>query len=249
MQADEYHKMFELEESFWWYRGMIRITQEVLGRYFQIAGNVRILDAGCGTGKMLLELKQYSRRQPVGFDFSPQAVKFLKVRGIDTVLRASVTDIPFAESSFDLVTSFDVLCQLTGGGDVQALREFRRVLKPKGKLYIRLPAYQWMYANHDRCSHTVRRYTRTDLTIKVETAGFRILKASYANFFLFPLLAFKRLILERLGVLADSSDLQPVPGPLNTLLEIPLIVESHLLSRSAFRLPLGLSLFCLAEKQ
>jgi SAM-dependent methyltransferase len=249
MQTDEYRKMFALEEGFWWYRGMLRITQEILGHYFKPSQDVRILDAGCGTGRMLLELRRYTVRQPVGFDFSPEAVKFLQERGLPSVLRASTTEIPLVSATFDLVTSFDVLCQLPDDGDAQALREFHRVLRPQGKIYVRLPAYQWMYANHDRCSLTFRRYTRSELVTKVQNAGFRILKASYANFFLFLPLALKRLVLERVGVLADSSDLRPVPDLLNRLLEIPLRVESQFLSQPAFRFPCGLSLLCLAEKQ
>lgn len=249
MQLDEYRKMYALEENFWWYRGMLCITRQILGRHFQPRQDIRILDAGCGTGKMLLELANYALRPPVGFDFSAEAVKFLKLRGVSNVLQASTTEIPFRPGSFDLVTSFDVLCQLSGEGDRQALREFHRVLKPAGKIYLRLPAYQWMYANHDRCSLTFRRYRRSDLVARVENAGFRILKASYANFFLFPALAFKRLVLERFGILSNSSDLRPVPAGLNAFLEIPLRAESRLLSQPAFRFPCGLSLVCLAEKR
>lgn len=249
MQLDEYRKMYALEENFWWYRGMLRVTRQILGRHFQPRSDIRILDAGCGTGKMLVELETYARTAPVGFDFSAEAVKFLRLRGINTVLQASTTDIPFKSESFDLVTSFDVLCQLPDDGDRHALREFHRVLKPGGKIYVRLPAYPWMFANHDRCSLTFRRYYRGDLVAKVEHAGFRILKASYANFFLFPVFAFKRLVLERLGILSDSSDLRPVPEGLNDILEIPLAIESRLLSYPSFRFPCGLSVVCLAEKK
>jgi SAM-dependent methyltransferase len=249
MQLDEYRKMYALEENFWWYRGMLRMTRKILGQYLQPGSDIHILDAGCGTGKMLQELLDpYANRPPVGFDFSSEAMKFLKVRGLVNVLQASTTEIPFKSGSFDLVTSFEVLCQLPGEGDLKALQEFHRVLKPAGKIYVRLPAYQWMYASHDRHQLTFRRYRRPDLIAKVEQAGFRILKASYANCFLFPVLAFKRLVLERLGVLSDSSDLRPVPAGLNTLLEIPLRIESHLLSYLSFRFPCGLSLVCLAEK-
>jgi SAM-dependent methyltransferase len=248
MQADEYRKMFALEENFWWYRGMLDITRRLLGRYCRTNDNFKILDAGCGTGKMLLELRQFTPGDPFGLDYSAEAMKFLKVRAVPNVLQASTTELPFAADSFDLVTSFDVLCQLPGDGDLQALREFHRVLNPRGKIYVRLPAYQWMFANHDRCSLTVHRYTRSELVAKVQTARFRILKASYANFFLFPPLAFKRIALEKMGILAESSDLRPVPPFLNTLLEIPLRLEAQLLNRKGFRFPYGVSLLCLAEK-
>jgi ubiquinone/menaquinone biosynthesis C-methylase UbiE len=249
MQLDEYRKMYALEENFWWYRGMLRITKQILQRHFRAGGDIRILDAGCGTGKMLVELEAFAQRPPFGFDFSAEALKFLRLRDVANILQASTTDVPFQSASFDLVTSFDVLCQLPGEADQLALREFHRVLKPGGMVYVRLPAYPWMFANHDRCSLTFRRYYRRTLVAKVERAGFRILKASYANFFLFPVMAFKRLVLERVGVLSDSSDLRPVPAGLNDILEIPLAIESLLLSSSWFRFPCGLSLICLAEKK
>jgi hypothetical protein len=116
-------------------------------------------------------------------------------------------------------------------------------------VYVRLPAYPWMFANHDRCSLTFQRYYRRTLVAKVERAGFRILKASYANFFLFPVMAFKRLVLEQLGILSDASDLRPVPTAVNRLLEIPLSIESRLLSYPWFRFPCGVSLICLAKKK
>ncbi|HEX2521142.1 MAG TPA: class I SAM-dependent methyltransferase [Terriglobia bacterium] len=249
MQLDEYRKMYALEENFWWYRGMLRITKQILQRHFQPGGDIRILDAGCGTGKMLVELEGYALKHPVGFDFSAEAVKFLKLRGVANVLQASTTDIPFKSESFDLVTSFDVLCQLPGEGDRRALQEFHRVLKPGGMIYVRLPANPWLFATHDRCSLTVRRYDRSDLVAKVEQAGFRILKASYANFFLFPVFAFKRLVLERFGIFSDSSDLRPVPAVLNRILEIPLTIESRFLAFSSVRFPCGVSLVCFAQKQ
>jgi hypothetical protein len=61
---------------------------------------------------MLVELEAFARRPPIGFDFSAEAVKFLRLRGVANVLQASTTDIPFGSATFDLVTSFDVLCQL-----------------------------------------------------------------------------------------------------------------------------------------
>jgi uncharacterized protein YxjI len=45
MQLDEYRKMYALEENFWWYRGMLRVTRKILGQYLQPGSDIRILDA------------------------------------------------------------------------------------------------------------------------------------------------------------------------------------------------------------
>src|SRR5262245_52086768 len=103
MELDEYRKMYALEENFWWYRGMLRITKQILGCHFRPGEDNRILDAGCGTGKMLQELDLYAKRTPVGFDFSSEAMKFLKMRGSVNVLQASTTEIPLESDTFDLV--------------------------------------------------------------------------------------------------------------------------------------------------
>ena len=249
METDEYRKMFELEENFWWYRGMRRITERILDRHFPEAAAVSILDAGCGTGGMLKALRPYSRMLPIGLDISTEAIKYLKWRGEPLVLRASVTQVPFRVASFDLITCFDVLYQLSPGEDRFAFNEFYRVLKPGGKIYVRLPAYQWMAGAHDRFVKTAHRYTRTELIAGLQNAKFRVLQASYANFFLFPFLASKRLVLEKFGLLVNSSDLRPMPRFIDRLLEVPLWIESLFLSKISFSFPWGLSVICLAEKE
>jgi len=61
MQAQDYAYLYELEENFWWFRGMREITKVLLDPLSAIAGHRQILDAGCGTGGMLTWLSQYTR--------------------------------------------------------------------------------------------------------------------------------------------------------------------------------------------
>ncbi|MFH1572369.1 MAG: class I SAM-dependent methyltransferase, partial [Acidobacteriota bacterium] len=191
----------------------------------------------------------FSASNPVGFDLSELAMRYSRRRGESRLVQASATHIPFPAGIFDLITSLDVLNHLPEGGDVLALREFHRLLKGGGKVFVRLPAYQWLYASHDRHSLTLQRYTRSQLVSRLNAAGFTIIQVSYANFFLFPVLAAKRLLLEKVGILADSSDLRPVPSLLNRILEWPLRIESRLLRYPHFRFPWGLSIVGLAEKR
>ena len=102
-------------------------------------------------------------------------------------------ELPFGDATFDLVTSFDVIYHLGVADDVAALREMRRVLRPGGALFVRVPALERLQSHHDVAVHTRQRYTRAELRRKAEPAGLRVERASYANTVLLPLAAVARL--------------------------------------------------------
>ena len=63
MRLSEYELMYQLEDRLWWYRGMRAITTAMLDRYYPRPGRLRILDAGCGTGRIKISLRNTPRRQ------------------------------------------------------------------------------------------------------------------------------------------------------------------------------------------
>ncbi len=77
--------------------------------------------------------------------------------------QATIVSLPFADECFDLITSFDVLYHRAVGNYGQALKEFHRVLKPGGCLFLRLPAYDWLRGRHDQAIHTAHRFTVPEL--------------------------------------------------------------------------------------
>jgi SAM-dependent methyltransferase len=163
--------------------------------------------------------------------------------------RASVSELPFADSTFDLITSFDVLQHVPEQQDAQAITEFYRVLRPGGILFIRVAAYQWMRSGHDDAIAVQRRYDLDELTAHVRSAGFMIRRATYANTLLFPVAIVKRLIFTPAGQAHAESEVKPWPKSLawmNGLLAVPLKLEARALSR--IDLPFGLSAICIGEK-
>lgn len=91
-----------------------------------------VLEAGCGTGLILSRLATHADRA-YGFDLSPGMVKQARDRGLDVVI-GSVTDIPFADATFDLVCSFKVLAHVPEIG--RALSEIARVTRPGGQMLL-----------------------------------------------------------------------------------------------------------------
>jgi SAM-dependent methyltransferase len=159
-----------------------------------------------------------------------------------------VLELPFAASSFDLVTSFDVLYHRAVIDEQTALRETWRVLKPGGYLLLRLPAYRWLSATHDRRVHGRHRYTADEVRGALQDAGFCVERLSYINSLLFPIPLLQRL-LERIRPATEQagSDLLP-PSPLvNTILRFVLQAEAAWLRRGG-RFPVGLSVLSLARK-
>ncbi|HEX2187214.1 MAG TPA: methyltransferase domain-containing protein, partial [Chloroflexota bacterium] len=197
MNVAEYEAMYRLEDRLWWYVGMRRVAERVLdGRLERVpqgrTAAQRILDAGCGTGGNLRWLEAFG--SVYGIDLSAHAIGFCRQRGLQTVARGSVTALPYADRSFDLITSFDVIYHLGVEDDLAALREMHRVLRPGGHLLVRVPAIPQLASHHDAAVHTRQRYTLGELREKTERAGFEVLRASYANTLLFPLAAIARLM-------------------------------------------------------
>jgi SAM-dependent methyltransferase len=251
LRAQDYADLYALEESLWWFVGMREVTRAVLDPVCPPGRRRDVLDAGCGTGGMLSWLERYAGGGRVaGIDISEAGLDFCRGRGLVDVAQASVTALPFDAGTFDLVTSFDVLVQLPGeGSDELAMREMYRVLRPGGVAFVRAAAYEWMRSGHDEALNTQRRYTLPQLVGRMERAGFRVRRATYANGLLLPAAAVRRLVLKRLGLADAGSDVKP-PGSdwLNRALANALRAEASYLKRPGTKLPAGLSTICVAEK-
>jgi SAM-dependent methyltransferase len=245
MDPEEYASIYALEETHWWYVGMRCMVTTLLDKYLPEAPGLDVLDAGCGTGGMMLALSRYGC--VTGIDAAGLAIGYCRQRGLSRAFLASVVDLPFYDSSFDLVTSFEVLYHIDVADDVQALAEFCRVLRPGGTLYLRLPAFDWLYSDHDKIVHTRHRYTAGEVRKKVAQAGFRVLRLSYANALLFPLAVATRFLqrLSRRGK-PPASDVQATSPLMNRALLSILTLESRFLR--VVDMPAGLSVLCIAQK-
>lgn len=244
MDPREYELMYQVEDRHWWYRGMGIITRALLERWVPPGGN-RILDAGCGTGAAMTGyLAEYG--EVTGIDLYSEALEFCHRRNAERLARASVLALPFVSGAFDLVTSFDVLYERGVSDERAALREFFRVLAPKGKVLLRLPAYDWLRGRHDERVHTNRRYTGKLTGELLKESGFSVRHLSYANTLLFPFAVAKRLGEKFFPPGEDHSDLSLKTGVFNDILGSILAGEAPLVA--GIGLPFGLSVVAVGEK-
>ena len=237
MDRDYELQTHRAEDRHWWYRG----RRSVLGRVvaaLPLAADARILDAGCGSGRNMVELARHGT--VTGVELSETSVCLARARDVGEVIEGSVMEMPLDGDSFDLAASLDVIEHLED--DLGALRELRRVVKPGGSLLVTVPAYQWLWSGHDEINHHHRRYTRRSLLAVAEQAGWECVRTTYFNSLLLPVAILLR-VLDRLSsrTTESSLDLWVPPGPLNWLLERPMALEAALIGRGG-RIPAGLSL-------
>lgn len=244
MEREEYEYLFELEDRLWWFVGMREITQSLLERFLPLERPLCILDAGCGTAGMLTHLRRFG--SAFGIDFSPEAIRFARNRDERQLVRGSVIQLPFPAKTFDLVTEFEVVNHWSIQDDQAAFAELCRVLKPGGLLVFREPAYQWLFAKHDRAVHTRERYNRRQIGEKLQQAGFDNVYLGYANCFLFPVALVRRVAGNLIPGNHQGSDVREIPKPLNSLLGWILSQEARIV-RSG-RLPFGLSVVGVARR-
>jgi SAM-dependent methyltransferase len=225
------------EDRHWWYQGRRRVLERAIGR-LGLPEHARILDAGCGSGRNMVEFARHG--VVTGVELSDTSVRLARERGVGEVLEGSVMDMPFDEGSFDLCTSLDVIEHLED--DVGALRELRRVTTRGGALLVTVPAYQWLWSGHDEVNHHHRRYSRRTLLAAAERAGWRLESSTHFNLLLLPPAILLRA-LERLkpSTTKSSLDLWIPPAPFNWALRQPLHLEASVIGRGA-PIPAGLSL-------
>jgi ubiquinone/menaquinone biosynthesis C-methylase UbiE len=241
MRVEEYERMYRLEDRYWWFVGRRAVVSRLLeGR---VAPGSRILDVGCGTGATMTTLQEMGA--PLGADSAHQALAFCRQRGVGPLLRSDAQSLALAHESVDAVVALDLFEHLAE--DVAAMRECWRVCRPGGVLVLTVPAYRFLWSEHDEALHHLRRYRLREVREKLTAAGFRDTQLSYAIVAaLLPVAAFR--LLQRLFKRAEGpkTSLIELPAFLNAALIWSLRTEAWLLKR--FRFPFGVSVVGTARK-
>lgn len=123
---DEFSTSYEQHRHHGYHAFIDDLETATVRRY--LTPSMHLLEAGCGTGLVLERLRPHAARA-MGVDLSRGMLKKARARSLD-VVEGSVTALPFADASFDLVCSFKVLAHVK---DIElAISEMARVLRPGG---------------------------------------------------------------------------------------------------------------------
>jgi SAM-dependent methyltransferase len=183
-----------------------------------------------------------------GIDAAAQAVAYCGARFGETVdvrLGSIPHDLPPAGQA-DVITAFDVIEHLDD--DRSALLAIHHSLPPGGTLVVTVPAFAFLWSNHDVVNHHRRRYTRPQLQGLLESVGFVVEGISYFNTWLFPAAAAIRVLgrHHRSRHRVATDDFTMPPAWLNRLLLELFASEARVLRFTS--LPVGVSIFALARR-
>ena len=98
--------------------------------YDNISSGSDVLDLGCGAG--MLALLKRKNVNLTGVDLSTECALAAKRNGYDASFSASLSQLPFADNSFDYVVTLDVLGHVAFEEKDAVLTEIKRVLRPDG---------------------------------------------------------------------------------------------------------------------
>ncbi len=215
----------EIEDTHFWFRGRRVLLFRLLARELR-QPHRHILDAGCGTGRLLADLHALGH-DVAGVDSLPDAVERSRRACPDAVVReGSATALPFEDASFDGVVALDLLEHVED--DRRATSELARVVGAGGWLFVSVPAGP-------------RLWSFRDLLLG---AGLDVERLTAYQFALYPLLAAARIAGRHGPAVRDREER---PGPLlNRLLGAVNVTEASLAPFVSW--PWGTSLVAVCRK-
>lgn len=239
--------MARIEQHHWWFVGRRAVIRSAL-KHLRLPKRAQILEPGCGAGGNLHLLAEFG--QVSAFEPNAAARAFAVTRSTDLgsvdIRDGTLPDIvPFAKNNFDLLVAFDVIEHLDE--DIASCRALCETLKPRGRALFTVPAFMFMWSEHDEALHHKRRYTKQSFLDVLAAAGFAIDHAAYFNFWLFPPIAAARIMARLLGRTSEAGDHATMPSPaVNSILAS--VFSSERFFVPFVPLPFGVSILVSAHR-
>lgn len=252
MHEGEYDTLNRVENLHWWYVSFRNLVARCL-RHPRFAPGAKpyVLDAGCGTGANLRFLNDLLKPAGIaGFDVSRRAIELARAKCPAADLYVSDIRTPeLRHASYDLMLCCDVIYVPGIDACLAGLRAMLDRLSPGGLFVLNVPAYQWLYSEHDQAVHTRERYVQHQMHELLRSLDVKCELLSYRLCPLLPAIVAARLpsIVGRRKIAAPRSDLATPPKILNSFLVQLLECENRLLLRGA-RMPFGSSIFAIGRK-
>ena len=234
------------EDRHFWFLGLRRNARYLLATGLAGRTPELILDCGAGTGRNLDWLSTYG--PAVGIELSPTGLAFGRRLG-RRLVRGSITQLPFADGTADVVTCFDVLYALDDIQERQAVSEMRRVLRPGGIAIVNVAALESLKGSISTFTNERRRYSRREFRALFDDAGLAVERLTFTNLSPFPP-AWAIRTFERWSgrdKRPSGAYLTVPPWPINAAFDVALRLEAAWLRVG--NLPIGTSLLALVRKR
>ncbi|MBX3255536.1 MAG: class I SAM-dependent methyltransferase [Chitinophagaceae bacterium] len=246
MNPEYLRKYYDYERNHWWFRVREKIIRQQINSSLPSYKPLKILNAGCATGRSSEMLQQYGEVFSVEKDHD--VCVFLREKLNMEVWEAGLESLPFDDDFFDVVCVFDVIEHIAE--QELAVAELFRVCKPGGFFYCSVPAFSFLWSIHDEVNHHKRRYTKRSLRCVLDKK-FVIEYNTYFNFILFFPVWLSRCVLQRMrkspGMVSDFESGKILNSRFFSFFFKSLFSIELLLLRY-FTLPFGVSILLRARK-
>lgn len=242
-----YYEVYrDAQATHWWFRARESVLQALVPPDASQPGTT-VIDVGSGPGGPTPAI--FPGHPIVAIDLDDSVLRAYSSAAGRLV--ADVGRLPLKPQSARVLCAFDILEHLSD--DLAALRNWREVLAPGGRLVITVPAYQALWSRHDDVNGHHRRYRASLLRARLETAGFVIDRLTYFNTVLLPGIAcvrwWQRLTSTNANGSADGGSLDfnhRMPAAIESCFQSLFSLERHWLRH--WRLPAGVSVCALAHR-
>jgi len=221
----------EVENIHPWFLARRKLFESIIKKNKDLS----ILDFGCGSGNFLNYLSNLGYKNLTGVEISEILPKEdLEIKNINIY-----KELP-KNKKYDVILIMDVLEHIKD--DVHIIKELKSHLSHRGLFIISVPTYQFLWSKHDDINHHYRRYNRKSLEKCMSYSNLTMSWSTYWNTILFPLIAFKRIIIRN-----SAKELEVPNFILRKLIYIVLLIEVYLIK--IIRLPFGLSLVAIFKNE
>ncbi len=246
MDEDAY-RQYDIESANWLRRGRLHLLKRILDGLDLSESPSQLLEVGAGVGQNLPLLAHYG--EVAAAEIDPLGLS--RLNSLEFLGQLYTDPIPFAlHRQYDVICALDVIEHLAD--DAGAVAWIAEGLQENGHLIASVPAYQWLFSDHDRALGHYRRYTKTSF-VDLLSPHFDVVRVGYFNSAVFPAVAIGRS-LGRVRQRVAPSSVAPKkqnstpPGPIDRLLARALAVEASVFAKR-LTVPFGLSIFAVARRR
>lgn len=244
MDYKDYKMQNKAGHEYCWFRAKNNLIQNLFEFYLPRNKKNKILNIGCGTGSDLKILKKFG--EITAIDIDEKALEKISDENIEKIC-ADVLNYEFKNNHYDAVCCFDVLEHLEN--DQKILKKIHSSLKSGGILFLTVPAFNFLFSQHDLALSHKRRYSKLEISEKTKTAGFKTQKIFYWNsIFFLPIAAlriFKKILLSKNK--NYTSEARPLNKYLNQIIYFILNLENKKYFPSKL-MPFGLTICAVFKK-
>lgn len=240
---------FQIEDNSFWFKHRNKCIVGIL-KNFPPGGE--IFDIGGGNGFVAAELEKNGFKT-VLVDPGLSGVRNAGKRKVSNIICSTLEDAGFKKESVSAIGLFDVLEHIKD--ELDFLKEIRYILVDEGKLYLSIPAYNFLWSVEDNVSGHFRRYTEKNISDLLKSSGFKIEYSSYIYFFLPVPVFFLKVLPYKFGLLKKDNIVrhftkahQPMNKFVNDLVEKLLNLELGWI-KAKKRIPFGGSILTIAIKE